>query len=351
MTPEVSVVVVAHRSSDEAVECIASLRLSLREEGVSGEIVLVDCGSGAAEAHRLESAGADLFLPLPDNRGYSGGVNAGLARARSFRLLLSNADVVFRPGAIRPLLEAVDDPAVGAAAPLAFWDDADRLRLPPGWEPGFRSDLAQVSAGRHPQRDARRFASHARETLRLWQSGGVARQLSGAVLAARRDTFDRVGRFDERFPFEFEETEWEDRVRARGLELRFVPSARVRHRWGSSAAGAGETAARRVRSRQLYWRMRYGRVGRSILERASRRRSGVSFPGTLEPRLEAREGAWVAISTNPSLLPFAGAPLDDGFVLPADVAKRLPPVPLFLRSFRASDGQPIETRVWEAERE
>lgn len=351
MVPEISVIVVTHRSSGEAVECVASLRGALRQEEVVGEIVLVDCGSGTAEARRLESAGADLLLPLPDNRGYSGGVNAGLARARSHRLLLSNADVVFRPGAIRPLLEAIDDPAVGAAAPLAFWDEADRLRLPPGWKPGFRSDFAQVAVGRRPSRDARRFASHARETLRLWQSGGTARQLSGAVLAARRDTFDRVGRFDERFPFEFEETEWEDRVRGSGFELRFVASARVRHRWGSSATGSGETAVRRARSRELYWTRRYGRLGRALLERAGRRRLEVSFPRTLEPRLEAREGAWVAVSTNASLVPFAGAPLDRNFVLPADVASRLPPIPIFLRSFRASDGQPIETRVWEAERE
>ena len=58
----------------------------------------------------------------------------------------------------------------------------------------------------------------------------------------------------------------------------------------------------------------------------------------------------MALSTNVSLLPFAGAPLDEDFVLPSDVAGRLPPVPLYLRTFRASDGLPMETFVWEAER-
>lgn len=351
MRPEVSAVVVTHRSAADAIACVASLRLALREEEIAGEIVLVDCGSGAAEERRLESAGADIFLPLTDNRGYSGGVNAGLARSRSFRLLLSNADVVFRPGAIGPLLAAVDDPSVGAAAPLAFWDDADRLRLPPGWAASFRSDFAQLSAGRSHAREEKRFASGARETLRLWLSGGDATQLSGAVLAARRETFDRVGRFDERFLFEYEETEWEDRVRAAGLSLRFVPSARVRHRWGSSAAVAGETAARRAHSRQVYWDRRYGRLGGAMLERARRQRALVSFPRILDPCMPAREDAWVAVSTNPSLLPFAGAPLDGDFVLPPEVSDRLPGVPVYLRSFRAPDGRPIETFVWERDRE
>jgi N-acetylglucosaminyl-diphospho-decaprenol L-rhamnosyltransferase len=349
MTPDVSAVVVTYRSSGEARECIASLRTALATEGISGEIVLVDCGSGGAEARRLASAGADVLVALPDNRGYSGGVNAGLARARSFRLVASNADVLFRAGSIGPLLEAVDDPRVGAAAPLAFWDAADRVRLPPGWAPGLRSDLAQLSAPRAGRKEEERFAAYARRTVALWEEGGDAPHLSGAVLAARRETFDRVGRFDERFPFEYEETEWEDRVRAAGLALRFVPSARVRHRWGSSAAPAGETAARRARSRNLYWRRRYGRIGRALLSTARKRNPAVAYPGLAEPRIAAREGAWLAISTNPSLMPFAGAPLDSEFRLPEDVASRLPRVSLYLRSFRASDGRPIETFVWEPE--
>ncbi|MEO8347641.1 MAG: glycosyltransferase, partial [Acidobacteriota bacterium] len=318
-----------------------------RQEGLAGEIVLVDCGSGPEEANRLEAAGADVFLALDDNRGYSGGVNAGLARATSSRLLLCNADVVFRPGALRPLLEAADEPGVGAAAPLAYWDAADRIRLPPGFPSGFFSDLAQLSAGRSPERDATRFAAFARETLALWDRGGAARHLTGAVLAVHRRNFDRVGRFDERFPFEYEETEWEDRVRAAGLTLRFVPQSRVRHLWGSSAAASADAAARRAASRRVYWRRRYGSLGRVVLARAARRTPPSRFPRIAEPRLPARDGAWVAVSTNPSLLPFAGAPLDRAFELPPEIAARLPRGPLYLRSFRAADGYPIDTSVWE----
>ena len=347
MTPEVTAIVVSHRSAAEALDCVRSLTEEFRREGMAGEVVLVDCGSGPEETGRLAGAGADAFLALPDNRGYSGGVNAGLARAASSRLLLCNADVVFRPGSLRPLLEAVEDPGVGAAAPLAFWDAGERLRLPPGFPSGFLSELAQLSAGRSPDREAARFAAFARETLALWDRGGSARHLTGAVLAAHRRVFDAVGRFDERFPFEYEETEWEDRVRGAGLVLRFVPQARVRHLWGASAAASADSAARRAASRRLYRERRYGRVGRSVLDRAARRRPLARFPRIPEPRLAPREGAWAALSTNPSVLPFAGAPLDGGFELPAEVAARLPSGPLYLRAFGSRDGWPIETFVWE----
>ena len=347
MSRDVSAVVVSHRSSAEALQCVESLRAAFHADGVAGEIILVDCGSGAAEAERLAAAGADVFLPLAENRGYAGGVNAGLARASSFRILLCNADVVFAPGALAPLLEAVDDRSVGAAAPLALWDAEGRIRLPAGWAPGFFSDLAQLSAGRRPARDARRFAASALQSLRLWEHGGSARHLTGAVLGARRETFDRVGRFDERFPFEYEETEWEDRVRSSGLSLRLVPASRVRHLWGASSASTPDVAARRAESRRVYLGGRYGRLGRRLLDRAERRGRPAAFPPLATPAFPARDGAWLAISPNPSLLPFAGVPLDAPFSLPGDVAARLSGIPLYFRIFRSGDGRPLETWAWE----
>ena len=346
---DVSAVVVSHRSACEALNCVKSLRGAFREEGIAGEVILVDCDSGADDVRLLETAGADRLLPLAENRGYAGGVNAGLAVASSSRLLLSNADVLFRAGSVAPLLESVDEPAVGAAAPLAYWDSNDRVRLPPGWAPGFFSDLAQLTAGRRLARRQRWFASFARETLRLWEYGGNARHLAGAALAVRRGVFDRVGRFDERFPFEYEETEWEDRVLARKMLLRFVPRSRVRHLWGVSAVASPGASARRAESRRIYWRRRYGRLGRAILERASRSSRVSDFPRIVQPRLAARPGACVAISTNPSLLPFAAASLEEDFVLPEEIAARLPRASLYLRAFRASDGRPLQTLVWEKE--
>lgn len=349
MRADVSAVVVSHRSAREALECVKSLRRAFREEGIAGEVIVVDCDSGADQVRLLETAGADLVLPLGENRGYAGGLNAGLATATSFRILLSNADVVFRTGSVVPLLECLDDPAVGVAAPLAFWDPSDSVRLPPGWAPGFLSDLAQLSAGRRLPREELRFASFARETLRLWEHGGNARHLTGAALAVRRDVFDRIGRFDERFPFEYEETEWEDRVLARKLLLRFVPRARVHHLWGASAVASPDTPARRAESRRIYWRRRYRRLGKAILDWASSRGRAPGFPRIAQPHVPARQGAWVAISTNPSLLPFAGAPLEQDFVLPEEIIARFPRAPLYLRVFRASDGRPLQTMVWEKE--
>lgn len=347
MTPEVSAVVVSHRSAAEAVACVESLREEFVLAGLSGEVVLVDCASGEQEARALREARADALLLLPENRGYSGGANAGLARARSALLVVCNADVLFERGAVPALLSAVEDARVGVAGPLCFWDAGGRLRMPAGFAPGFLRDLLQLCAGRLPALDRRRFAAAARESLRLWEHGGEVRHLTGAVLAARRDVFDRAGRFDERFLFEYEESEWEQRVRAAGLVLRFEPRARVRHLYARSASRSPEAGSRREASRRFYRRRRYGTLGAGILERAAPLSRRPAAAPLARPELPRRPGAALALSPNPSVLPFVGAALDRDFALPPEVLPSLAPGPLYLRVFRENDGEPLETFVWD----
>jgi len=334
--PRVSAVIVNHRSAGEASVCAASLRDAFAREALAGEIVLVDCASGSDDVRALREIAADAEVFLDENRGYSGGANAGLARAHAERLVIANADVVFLPGALTALLAALEDPRAGAAAPLCLWDEGERLLLPADSAAGFFGELGK-----------RHFAPFARRTLDLWRRGGDSDHLPGAVLATRRDVLDRAGVFDERFLFEYEETEWEDRVRAAGFHLRFVPAARVRHLYARSAARNPDTERRRAVSRRLYRERRWGRVGRALLERAAARPSRLPAAEALpEPAVPAREGAWLAVSTNPSLVPFAGATLDRDFRLPPDVLASLPAGPVWLRVFREADGRPLQTFVW-----
>lgn len=347
MNPDLSAIVVNYRTADLAAACVASLREAFADAGISGEILLVDCGSGQEEAAALSRIPCEALLCLEENRGYSGGANAGLARARSERLLVSNADVLFSSDSLPPLLAAIERPQVGVAGPLCFWDAGEKVRMPPGYAPRLWRDWSQLSAGRWPSLDRPRFQSFALSSLRLWREGGRVDHLTGAVLAARRDVFDRVGRFDERFPFEYEESEWEDRLRRDGLELSYVVASRVRHLYGRAAGRDPSTALRRAESRDRYRRSRYGSVGALLLEQAGRRGGRVDATPVPRPAIGRAPGMRLAISPNPSLLPFADASLEEDFLLPEDVLPSLPPGPLYLRVFSETDGAPRATYVWE----
>jgi hypothetical protein len=124
----------------------------------------------------------------------------------------------------------------------------------------------------------------------------------------------------------------------------------VRHLWARSAAASDGAADRRSRSRTLYRQRRYGRIGRALLESAERLPVRVRDARVDVPAVERRPGAFVALSPNASLLPFAAASLDQDFRLPADLEESLPPGPIFLTTFRLADGWPLATQVWVKDR-
>ena len=349
---DLSAIIVNFRSAAKAARCAATLRDAFSREGIRGEIVLVDCGSGPAEQGELSEVTADVRILLPENRGYSGGLNAGLARANGRCLLLSNADIEYRPGALTALFECAVAERAGAAALRAEWGAEVRLLLPPGFDPGFLMEIALRGGGGSDGRDGRRFAAFARDALRLWTAGGVARHLSGAVLAVRREVFDDAGRFDERFPFEYEETEWEGRVKRCGYELRVAHGARVRHLWGASAVPDPETTRRREVSRRIFREKRYGRLGRTILERAEsrpRRRAVRALPALRDAELAAHPGGWLGISPHASGIPFAGTHLSSPFRLPEEVRAAMPRGTWYWTVFSAANGQPLERYMREEE--
>ena len=337
MTPRVSAIVVNHRSAAEAAACVASLREAFAREDVAGEIVLVDCASGPAEVAALAALAADAEVFLPDNRGYSGGVNAGLARARAPRLVISNADVVFLPGAVTALLSEIEDPKVAAAAPLCLWDAAGKLRLPADSATGFFGELG-----------VGRFAPFARRTLAPLGAGGRR------AAPDRRRARGPARRVRPRRPLRRAVPVRVRGDRVGGPRPREGPPAALR---SGSARPPSLCAQRRAQPgdrappRDLAAALPRAAL-RPARARAARARRGAAAPrvratALSEPLVRARAGASLAISTNPSLIPFAGASLAEDFRLPEDVLASLRPGPLYLRVFRTSDGRPLETFVWE----
>ena len=90
------------------------------------ELVVVDNGSGdgSAELVRREHPAA-VLVELEENRGFGGGVNAGLERSRGEYVALVNNDATVEPGALGELVRVAREggPDVGSvAAQMRFAD-------------------------------------------------------------------------------------------------------------------------------------------------------------------------------------------------------------------------------------
>ncbi len=113
-----SVVVPAYREAGRLGETVATLRSALASVHDEGgvEIVVVDDGSDDGTAAAGRTAGADVVVEFPVNRGKGAAVRAGMRIASGAVVAFTDADLSYPPHQILGLLEEVEqgaDAAVG----------------------------------------------------------------------------------------------------------------------------------------------------------------------------------------------------------------------------------------------
>jgi len=199
-------------------------------DGWTLRVLVVDNGStdGSVDAVRAEFPWVEV-LPLPENRRFAGGNNAGIAHALARgddALMLLNNDTEADPALFERLLLALEqEPDVGAVAPLIYFA-APARRI---WYAG--AALVPLLG----------YASH--RGLRALDEGqyrGVEETgyLTGCCLLATRAVWERVGALDERYFIYAEDADWCLRARALGVRLWFVPTARLWHKVSASSGAA-----------------------------------------------------------------------------------------------------------------
>ena len=298
--PVISAVVVSYRSGALAVRAIETIRQDAKASGHSLETIAVVNSLDAEEARSLEGA-ADRVLVPGRNLGYAGGLNAGLAAASGEVLVLSNPDVLVRPGALLALLEAARSRFV-AAGPAFFLDEGETLHMPPAEEPCPLCLARRSLAARGSAAVFRRALRRARRAAREAEAGETAEvsALSGALVAVSRETLERVGRFDESYTLYYEENDWQRRLRARGGTLLRVGKAHVVHAYNRSARLEPLAAEWFAQSERRYFETHFGRRGVSALEALASERSGAPTLAALPDGVLRFEGsAFVALSPLP----------------------------------------------------
>jgi len=238
--PRLAVVVLTWNAREDTLACLTRLMPQL----ASGDLLVVadngsDDGTAAAVRSRFPAV---VLVENGGNLGFAGGVNAGLRRALAndadWCLVLNNDTEPAADLLAQLRSAAAEQPAaVGALQPLLV-DAADHARidsagLAPRAFPGAH-DLAQGAAS---------------DSL-----GTAPREIFGACGAAallRREALQQVGVFDEGLFVLFEDVDLAFRLRAHGYETLLLPSVRLPHRRGISAArGKKATVAH---ARRTFW--------------------------------------------------------------------------------------------------
>lgn len=157
---------------------------------------------------------------LPENRGFAAAVNAGIDEARGEIIVLQNNDTEADPGWLAALVAGLDrHPEAGSCASKML-DFSDRTRIDAA---GDQMALQATSIGRG-ERDGPEFS---RERYVFSACAGAA--------AYRREVFETIGGFDERFFAYLEDVDVGFRAQIAGYRCVYLPDAVIYHRGGATS--------------------------------------------------------------------------------------------------------------------
>jgi GT2 family glycosyltransferase len=263
--PLVSVIVVSYNTRALTLECLRTLNAEL--DGLAAEVILVDNGSGDGTAAAVAGEFPQVrVIANPQNVGFAAANNQAMRQARGGCFLLLNSDAFPEAGAVRTLLEYLGQhPAVGVVGPRLVNSDGSvqvscfpfptplRAWLELLWVPKLLPPGGRWG-------DYRRWRHDAERTV-PW--------VIGACMLVRREVYERLGGFDERFFMYAEETDWQVRIRDAGWEIAFIPTAQVRHLGGASGVDEKPRINRHFFQSLDYYERKHHGVGGLIVLRVA----------------------------------------------------------------------------------
>lgn len=217
-------------SREQALECIAHLG-----GPEIASIAVVDNASVDGTAAAVAEVHPDVTVIALDNpTGLATALNRGAVLGSAPFILFLNDDVVAAPCAVRRLLDALErrPDAVAAGGRLVNADLTTQERYLPR---RFPSPIVVVARMFGLERVAQRLRSTAGLRPGLDDHATVAvDQPAGACILVRRSIAERIGGWDERYWFWYEDVDFCLRLAAHGPRL-YVPGAAFRHVGGATA--------------------------------------------------------------------------------------------------------------------
>lgn len=246
----VDIVIVNWNSGEQLRDCLASI------ERYGGDavrrVIVVDNGSIDGSAEVEYESDRYLIIKTGQNLGFAAACNLGARQGSASFVLFLNPDACLHSGtvdAVRRFMLSRSGADVGICGIRLVGED-DRTQRHCTRFPTFRTFLGQSTGlqGR-PASIFPPFKMHDFDHL----SDRDVDQVIGAFFFIRRNVFDRLGGFDERFFVYYEELDLSLRARDAGWKTRYLSKPTAFHRGGGTT---DQVKAKRMfyslRSRVLY---------------------------------------------------------------------------------------------------
>ena len=230
-----SVLIVGFHTYDEIERCVASIET--HEPDI--EVIVVDHDADPVRGRKLSASHPRItYEPCTENRGFAAGINRAARRATSRLLLILNPDVELRAPIVTTLAACLaSHPNAGIVGGL--------VREPDG--------RVQASARRFPDLSTA-FGGRTSWLTRVLPGNPLTRRnlsptnleagcaevdwVTGAFMMVRREVFESLGGFDERFFMYWEDSDLCLRALKAGWKTMYEPRAEVIHFTGRASRHA-----------------------------------------------------------------------------------------------------------------
>lgn len=234
---DLSIVIVNFRAWEKLANCLNALATT--PWTIKHEVIVVDNQSGDGKLDDFSQRFPTIrFIANNGNNGFANGCNLGAEHSSGSQLLFLNPDTEASPAALCELHQYLQLHADIGILSCHQLDGKQRQQKAFGHFPNFITNSGLLRA----------LAQKLAPTLYPNPRGHYSAPLdvdwvSGSVVMIRRETFERLGRWDDAFWMYSEDMDLSKRCHNAGLRVVYHPNITITHLHGGASRSSSEVTA------------------------------------------------------------------------------------------------------------
>lgn len=230
-------------NNEDTIACLESLE-NVKKKDFSLSVLVLDNGSSEVFVSLLKPKNYTLTIVRSDvNKGFSGGHNDNITQALqggASHICILNNDTTLDPNFLHELLAVCEThPAAGIVVPKIYFAKGSEYHK----DRYKKDELGKVLWYGGGNMDWQNVISYHRgvDEVDTGQYDHIAETeiATGCCMFVKREVFERVGVFDDRYFLYYEDADLSIRVKRKNYTIVFVPTAHVWHGNARSTGGAG----------------------------------------------------------------------------------------------------------------
>ena len=243
---KISFIIVAFRSENHLERCLYSLLD--KTANIQKEIIVVNNGSYSF------NFGDRAKVINSSNKGFGSACNLGAKEASGDILCFLNPDTEIISADLEKIFSEFENNKIGIIGPKLV-DENDNIQE---WSAGKEVNLSDVILNNLGLKRSKRIWESKEEVECAW--------VSGACLFIKKELFEKLNGFDEKFFLYFEDIDLCKRARDLGYKVLYFPEFVVKHFGGKSFENKKEQKQHYYSSQDYYFKKHFGKNFRSIIK-------------------------------------------------------------------------------------